>query len=84
MALYALAMTMLMHRSLVIELARQARAYGREDFVAIVTDDGRVYTRSTRGVPRTLLALWRAEPAMAIPDDAGHDAATRSVRMTDL
>lgn len=78
-------MTMLMHRTLVRELARQAARFGPgEDFIAVVTDDGRVYTRATRGVPRTVLALWRAEPTMAIPGDAGHDAATRPVRMTDL
>jgi hypothetical protein len=54
-----------------------------EPYMAVLAD-GKVYVRATRGVPQTLIQLWRRNPAMMIPDSAGYRPDTREVNVSDL
>jgi hypothetical protein len=60
-----------------------ARLGPGEPYLTVIVD-GKAIVRSTRGIPQTLLQLWRKEPAMMVPDSFGYQAATRSVDLTDL
>jgi len=50
----------------------------------VVVVDGRVYVRSTRGLPRALIQLWRRNPTMMVPDTAGYRAEVLEVEIADL
>jgi hypothetical protein len=54
-----------------------------EPYLTVIVD-GKAIVRSTRGIPQTLLQLWRKEPAMMVPDSLGYQAASRSVDVADL
>jgi hypothetical protein len=54
------------------------------DPVMTVTAGGQVHTRSTEAVSLTLLALWRRNPAMMIPDSAGYRPPAQQVDLADL
>jgi hypothetical protein len=60
-----------------------ARLDPDEPYLTVIVD-GKAIVRSTRGIPQTLLQLWRKEPAMMVPDSFGYHATTRSVDLTDL
>jgi hypothetical protein len=67
------------YRSLVDQVAR----LGGASFMAVLAD-GKVYVRSTEGLPRTLVELWERNPALMIPDSAGYRAETRSIDLDEL
>ena len=54
-----------------------------EPYMAVLAD-GQVFVRATRGVPQTLIQLWRRNPAMMIPDSAGYRPETCEVEIDDL
>jgi hypothetical protein len=54
-----------------------------EPWMAILAD-GRVFARSTRGLPQILIQFWRRTPAMMIPDSAGYRPEVREINISDL
>jgi hypothetical protein len=68
------------YRSLVEQVAQLG---GDVSFMAVLAD-GKVYVRSTEGLPQTLIELWKRNPAMMIPDSAGCKTETRAVSLSDL
>ena len=60
-----------------------ARLAPGEPYLTVIVD-GKAIVRSTQGIPQTLLQLWRAEPAMMVPDSFGCQPATRSMDLSDL
>jgi hypothetical protein len=54
-----------------------------EPYLAVVAN-GQVFVRSTRGLPETVIRLWRKHPAMMIPDDAGFRPEAHRVSINDL
>lgn len=54
-----------------------------EPYMAVLAD-GQVFVRATRGLPQTLIQLWRRNPAMMIPDSAGYRPDVREVNVSDL
>ncbi len=60
-----------------------ARLGPDEPYMAVIAD-GKVFVRGTRGLPRTLIELWRGNPAMMIPDSAGYRPESREVNVCDL
>jgi hypothetical protein len=60
-----------------------ARLGPGEPYMAVLAD-GQVFVRGTRGLPQTLIQLWRRNPAMMIPDSAGYRPETREVDIADL
>jgi hypothetical protein len=54
-----------------------------EPYMAVLAD-GRIFVRATRGLPQTLIQLWRRNPAMMIPDSAGYQPETCEVGIDDL
>jgi hypothetical protein len=53
-------------------------------WMAVLAGNGRVYVRATGGVPQTLIALWKRNPSMMIPDWAGYEPATRTLDTDDF
>jgi hypothetical protein len=49
-----------------------------------VQADGRAFVRSTRGLPQTLIQLWRRNPAMMIPDSTDLRPEVREINISDL
>jgi hypothetical protein len=60
-----------------------ARLGPGEPYMAVLAD-GQVFVRATRGVPQTLIQLWRRNPAMMIPDSAGYGPEVQEVNISDL
>lgn len=60
-----------------------ARLAPGEPYLTVIVD-GKAIVRSTRGIPQTLLQLWREEPTMMVPDSSGYRPTTRSVDLSDL
>jgi hypothetical protein len=60
-----------------------ARLGPGEPYMAVLAD-GQVFVRGTRGLSKTLIRLWRRNPAMMIPDSAGYRPETREVDLEDL
>jgi len=60
-----------------------ARLDAGEPYLTVIVE-GRAIVRSTRGIPQTLLQLWRKEPAMMVPDSVGYRPDTRNVDLGDL
>jgi hypothetical protein len=54
-----------------------------EPYMAVLVD-GQVFVRATRGLPQTLIQLWRRNPVMMIPDSAGHRPETCEIEIDDL
>jgi hypothetical protein len=54
-----------------------------EPWIAVLAD-GHVFVRSTRGLPQTLIELWRRNPVMMIPDSAGYRPEVCEVNINDL
>jgi hypothetical protein len=66
-------------------LNEQVRRLGPgEPWMAVKASDGQVYVRGTRGLPQTLIALWKRNPSMMIPDSAGYEPATRTLDSDDF
>lgn len=60
-----------------------ARLAPGEPYLTVIVD-GKAIVRSARGIPQTLLQLWRKEPAMMVPDSFGYQPETKSVDLSDL
>ena len=54
-----------------------------EPYMAVLVD-GQVFVRATRGLPQTVIQLWRRNPTMMIPDSVGYEPETREVEIEDL
>jgi hypothetical protein len=59
--------------SQVASLDEQIRKLGPNEPYLAVLAGGHVYVRSTSGLSRTTLRLWRKHPEMMLPDDAQPD-----------
>jgi hypothetical protein len=68
-------------RSLAEQVARLGPS---EPWMAVKTDDGRVYVRSTRDVPQALITLWKRNPGAMIPADSGYRHETRTLDIEDF
>lgn len=76
--------TVLLEEDEVRSLSEQVARLGPgEPYLAVIVD-GKAIVRATRGISRTLLQLWRREPAMMVPDSLGYRPATRHVDLADL
>jgi hypothetical protein len=60
-----------------------ARLGPGEPYMAVVAD-GQVFVRATRGLPQTLIQLWRRNPTMMIPESAGYRPVVLEVNVDDL
>lgn len=65
-------------------LNEQVDQLGPGEPYMVVLADGQVFVRATRGLPQTLIQLWRRNPAMMIPDSAGYRPETCEVEIDDL
>lgn len=65
-------------------LNEQVDQLGPGEPYMVVVVDGQVFVRATRGLPQTLIQLWRRNPTMMIPDSAGYRPETREVDIDDL
>ncbi|HLX49875.1 MAG TPA: hypothetical protein VKS82_16210 [Streptosporangiaceae bacterium] len=54
-----------------------------EPYLAVLAG-GRVFVRSTRGLPQTVIQLWRKHPAMMVPDSASYRPEVRCVNVEEL
>jgi hypothetical protein len=60
-----------------------ARLGPGEPYMAALAD-GQVFVRPTRGLPQTLIQLWRRNPAMMIPESGGYQPEVQEVSINDL
>jgi hypothetical protein len=77
-------MSMLMDSGQVESVNEQISQLGPGEPYLVALVDGQVFVRSTNGLPRTLVELWRRNPAMMAPDSAGRRPETREVNPSDL
>jgi hypothetical protein len=66
-------------------LNEQVRLLGPgEPWMAVKAGDGQIYVRGISGLPQTLIALWKRNPSMMIPDSARYVPATRTLDVDDF
>lgn len=65
------------------QLAQLGPDAGR-DWMAVLLPDGQVFVRGTRGLPQTLIRLWRKHPAMMVPGSAGYRPNYTEIDISEL
>lgn len=68
----------------VASLQEQLALLGPDEPYLAVLAGGQVFVRSTRGVPKTVVRLWRKHPAMMVPDSARYRPDVHSIDAEDL
>lgn len=53
-------------------------------WMACLAGDGKVYVQDLRGIPQGMIALWKRNPSMIIPDSAGYEPRTRILDIEDF